>query len=158
MENCKESFLDGVVGVAVYPDQAVKLQVPFSLRQTLSVNNPTLGVSAFKASISGENGVIADNITAKAAPTVSENGIVFSHEITISVVAGVDEVRKAHKNIGAEYHHVVLTTANGQQYLCYACPGSFSFIPSATKTASDNSISLAVSLKSMSEFILITNT
>ncbi len=156
MENCKESYLEGVVGVAVYPASGVKLPVPFSLRQTISINNPTLGTSVFNATTSGDEGIIADSITAKVTPSVAENGFVFSHEITISIVAGADEVRKAHRNIGIEYHHVVLTTADGQQYLCCACPGSFSFIPTATKTATDDSISLVVSLKSMSEFILIT--
>ncbi len=155
MENCKETFLEGVVGVSVYPASEVKLPVPFSLCQTISINNPALGTSVFNVTTSGDEGIVADSITAKVTPSAAENGFVFSHEITISIVAGADEVRKAHRNIGIEYHHVVLTTADGQQYLCCACPGSFSFIPTATKNVNGDSISLVVSLKSMSEFILI---
>jgi hypothetical protein len=158
MENCKEKFLDGIIEAFVYTSDNTSFPKPFSVPQITGMTACSLKNPALRIAMTDTADAEADSISAKVTPELSGNGTVFTHEITISVTQGIENVRQAHKNIAGKDCYVVFTTSGGETYLSYTCPGSFVFKPTAISTSTDPSLSLTITLKSMSDFILITTT
>lgn len=154
-ENCKETYLEGVVDAYIYAANSVKIPVPFNVAQQQTVSGCTFGTPVLHIATSGEDDMIADSISAKVTSNIDGNGAVYTHEITVSVTQNPDLVRQAHKNLNGLYCHVVLQTSDGSRYICYACPGTFLFNPTFTMSDSSVSVSSIISLKSMSNAIKI---
>ncbi len=158
MENCKEKFLDGITEAYVYTSENTSFPTPFSVQQITGMDGCTLKTPALHIAMTDTADAEADSISAKVTPEIGGNGIVFTHEITVSVTQGIENVRQAHKNIAGKDCHVVFVTSGGETYLSYTCPGSFVFKPTTTSTNTEPSTSLTITLKSMSDFVLITTT
>ncbi len=154
--NCRESFLDGVTDAYLYKMKETQFAVPFSVPLILQMNDCVLPVPALHIATSGEEDILADNLTAKVTGEVSGNGVIFTHEISANITINNDYVREMCRNIAQEECFVVLRRQDDSLFLCYSMPGTFLFKASSSVAQSEEQRTLSFSLRSMSDFIPIT--
>lgn len=156
-ENCNEIFLESVTDVFVHPMDGSNIPIPFNVAQILSIDKCSLADSVLHIAISGDDCLIADSITAKATPSSSGSLPVYTFEISASLDVGNNKnAREADKTFRGKDFLVVLRKEDGTSYLCYTLPNTFAFQTSANVTQSDESRSITISLKALSDFIPIT--
>lgn len=157
-QNCSEYFLDGITDVYLQSTDSFGNEVPFSVPQLLSArSSASLADSLFRISTSDNaSSVYADSITAKTSVTDSGNGSYYTIEITASVTGNADELRSVGKKIGKNDYHVVLRTADGGNLLGYTLPNTFSFQSTTSITQTEETRTVSLSLKSMSDLVPLT--
>lgn len=157
-ENCKEIFLEGITDAYIYPSVNSVLPVPFAVAQILRMNNCKFGDALLHIATAEETYVVADTLSAKSTPARNGNGTVFSLEISATITEGKENVRETQRKIAIEGddYYIVLCREDGQLFLCYTLPNTFSFKANTSLSQSEEQMSLSISCKSMSDFISIT--
>lgn len=155
-QECRETFLDGVIDAYFYPMEGTSLPVPFNVGQILQINDCSFAAPVLHVATTGEDYVIADSITAKVTPEIAGNGTVYTFDISANITEGGENVREAYKNMRGNDYYVVLRKQDGSYYLCYTLPNTFVMRNTVTVSMSEEQRTMSVGLKAMSEFIPIT--
>ena len=154
--NCREIFLDGVTDAYLYKMNEVQFAVPFSVPRILQMNDCVLPAPQLHIATSGDDGLLADSLTAKVTEEKSGNGVVFTHEISAIITINNDNVRETCQNVAQDECFVVLRRQDDALLLCYTLPGTYLFKVATSATLSEEQRTLSFSLKSLSDFITIT--
>ena len=152
-DSCKELFLDGVTDIYLYQTNNLSFAIPFSVPQILSLTVDKMPSPNVHLSLADENAIIATSLSAKVSPDLNGNGIIYSYEISAVIASGIETISEIHKDIKQNDCYVVLRRDDGTLRLCYTLPNTFLFKPTESVSSSDNSTSLSVTLKAMSDFI-----
>lgn len=157
-QNCSEYFLDGITDVYLQPTDSFGNEVPFSVPLLLSAQSSASLVDSLLhiSTSNNDSSILADSITAKTSVTDNGNGSYYTIEITASVTGKADDLRSASKKIGKNDCHVVLRTADGGNLLGYTLPNTFSFQSTTSITQTEETRTVSISLKSMSDLIPLT--
>lgn len=157
-DNCKEFFLAGITDVYIYPTKSSSNPVPFSVAQILNINNCIFPDALLHIATQDGKPVVAQALTAKSTPGKMGCGSVFSLEISATITDGKENVRETQRKIAIEGddYYIVLCREDGQLFLCYTLPNTFSFKANTSLSQSEEQMSLSISCKSMSDFISIT--
>ncbi len=157
-QKCSESFLDGITDIYLCPIDSLGANIPYSVAQTLGMSSSASLAEKSVFHISTLNGdcVTAESITAKTSISEGGNGRIYTAEVTASVLSSADELRSVSKSLGRNDYHTVLRTAADTLLLGYSLPGTFSFQSTASITQTEETRSITISLKSMSDFIPFT--
>lgn len=157
-DNCKEFFLAGITDVYIYPTKSSSIPVPFSVAQILNINNCIFPDALLHIATQDGKPVVAQALTAKSTPGKMGCGSVFSLEISATITDGKENVRETQRKIAIEGddYYIVLCREDGQLFLCYTLPNTFSFKANTSLSQSEEQMSLSISCKSMSDFISIT--
>lgn len=156
-QNCSEYFLDGITDVYILSTARLGNAVPFSVPQLMGAqSSASLSESLFRISTIEDSCAYADSITAKTSVADGGNGSVYTIEITASLTGGADVLRAASKKIGKSDCHVVLRTADGANLLGYTLPNTFSFQTTTSITQTEETRTVTISLKSMSDLMPLT--
>lgn len=154
-QECRETFLDGVIDAYFYSVEGSSLSEPFNVGQILQINDCSFTDPVLHIATTGEDYVIADSITAKVTPDIAGNGTVYTFDISANITEGCENAREAYKNMRGNDYYVVLRKQDGSFYLCYTLPNTFVMKNTVTASMGDEQRSLSVGLKAMSEFIPI---
>jgi hypothetical protein len=152
-DNCKETFLSGVTDAYFYSTENTTFAVPFSVARQLQLTDCILPSPELHIATTGDDYVVADSITAKTTLDLGGNGMVYTYDISATVTIGIDNVREAFSNMDGKDYYVVLSRTNGTHKLCYTLPGTFIFKPATSTTQTDETVTVSVTLKALSDFI-----
>ena len=156
-EKCKELFLEGITDVMFYPKEECVIPVPFSMAQVLYINNCSLPTEpTLHLAMSGENFVIAENLSVKETLAKQGNGTIYTYNISANIAHGGENVREAYKTMRGKTYYVVLRKQDGSLQLCYTLPGTFAIESNITCSDTSQDRTFAASLKALSEPIPIT--
>nr|DAL54167.1 MAG TPA_asm: hypothetical protein [Caudoviricetes sp.] len=156
-DKCKELFLEGITDVMFFPKEECIIPVPFSMAQVLYINNCKLPAEpTLRLATSGENFVIAENLSVKVTLAKQGNGTIYTYNISANIAHGGENVREVYRNMRDKSYYAVLRKLDGSLLLCYTLPGTFSIGCSITCSEQSQDRSLTASLKALSEPIPIT--
>lgn len=155
-DNCRETFLEGVSDLYLYPCSASRLPIPFSVPQIQSMIDCQFAEPALHVSLNNEEYVLADKMTVKVTSNIMSLGTVYSTKITADITYGKDNVREIAPKLQAEDHYAVLRKVDGTFVLGYTLPGTFSFLSSDDMDGNSHTYNINISLQSMSDFIPVT--
>lgn len=157
-DNCREIFLEGITDAYVYPREGSQIPVPFSMAQILQINNCKFADALLHIGTTDGAEAIADILSAKTTVSAVGYGTQFALDISATITDGKENVRETQRKIAIEQQdcYAVLKREDGQFYLCYSLPGTFAFNAATTSAQTSEQVSLAISCKSMSDFIPIT--
>ncbi len=157
-DNCKEVFLEGITDVYIYSTKSSSIPVPFSVAQVLNINNCVFYDALLHIATQGGTPVVAETLTAKSTTSKTGYGTMFSLEISATITDGKENVRETQRKIAIEENdcYIVLRREDGQMYLCYTLPNTFSINATTNISQTEEQMSLTTSCKSLSDFIPIT--
>ena len=156
-EKCKELFLEGITDVMFYPKEECVIPVPFSMAQVLYIKNCSLPAEpALHLAMSGENFVIAENMSIKVTLAKQGNGTIYTYNISAKIAHGGENVSEAYKTMRGKTYYVVLRKQDGSLQLCYTLPGTFAIESNITCSDTSQDRTFAASIKALSEPIPIT--
>lgn len=157
-DNCKEIFLAGITDVYIYPTKSSSIPVPFSVAQILNINNCSFTDALLHIATQDRSLVVAETLTAKSTISKMGSQTLFSLEISATITDGKENVRETQRKIAIEEEdcYIVIRREDGQLYLCYTLPNTFSFNATTNVSQTEEQMSLTTSCKSLSDFIPIT--
>ena len=156
-EKCKELFLEGITDVMFYPKEECVIPVPSSMAQVLYIKNCSLPAEpALHLAMSGENFVIAENLSVKVTLAKQGNGTIYTYNISAKIAHGGENVSEAYKTMRGKTYYVVLRKQDGSLQLCYTLPGTFAIESNITCSDTSQDRNFAASIKALSEPIPIT--
>lgn len=157
-DNCKEFFLEGIIDVYIYPTKSSSIPVPFSVAQVLNINNCSFTDALLHIATQDGSPVVAETLTAKSTISKMGSQTMFSLEISATITDGKENVRETQRKIAIEEEdcYIVIRREDGQLYLCYTLPNTFSFNATTNVSQTEEQMSLTTSCKSLSDFIPIT--
>lgn len=157
-DNCKEFFLEEITDAYIYPTKNSSIPVPFNVAQILNINNCSFPDALLHIATRDGVPAVAETLTAKSTCSKVGSGSVFSLEISATIIEGKQNVRETQRKIAIEKdsYYIVLYREDGQVYLCYTLPNTFSFKTTTSISQNEEQMSLTISCKSMSDFIPIT--
>lgn len=157
-DNCKEFFLEGITDVYIYPTKSCSIPVPFSVAQVLNINNCSFTDALLHIATQDGSPVVAETLTAKSTISKIGSQTMFSLEISATITDGKENVRETQRKIAIEEEdcYIVIRREDGQLYLCYTLPNTFSFNATTNVSQTEEQMSLTTSCKSLSDFIPIT--
>ena len=162
-ELCQELLMQEVVRIDFMPVAALKVAVPFQIRDLTEVgvtmaNNDALTDAKLKAAsllslnMAGDATVDAE-MQEGAKHSVAEKrelmGTVRTHTLQIPIESGFDAIRTKEAALQTADFHVVLTTYGGERYLVYAVPNTSQFAVDE-QTAQNTTMSIKATVVSMS--------
>lgn len=155
-QECREFFLDGITDVFLYPVGSSTISIPFSVAQILKINDcdfkdPLIHITTYE-----ENNVIADSITAKTTLSQSGNGTIYTIEINVNLIDGKEQVANICKSLDKNDFYVVLRKVDGAFLLAYTLPNTFLFQSTVSLSQTDETRTITITTKSMSDLIPIT--
>lgn len=135
IQNCSEQILEDVVRVDLVKASLCDLPIPFNIKVqemagTKVVDGQTvdrIGAASLSLAYSvqdGDDGEIDSTPVLKQSEKRQTAGIVVTHDLQVPVTAGFQATRTAVAEMQEEDFHVVLTTGEGERYLCYALPNT----------------------------------
>lgn len=155
-DNCKEFFLDGVTDIYLYQNSKLSFTIPFNVPQILQLSVSNMPSPDAHFSLAAVDALIATSLSAKVSPELSGNGIVYSYEISATIVSGLDTIIEIQKDFQQNDYYVVLRMNDESLRLCYTMPNTFLFKPVENVSSSESSTTLTITLKAMSDFIKLT--
>lgn len=156
-EKCKELFLEGITDVMFYQKEECVIPVPFNMAQVLYINNCSLPAEpTLHIAMSGENFVIAENLSVKMTLAKQGNGTIYTYNISANIAHGGENVREAYKTMRGKTYYVVLRKQDNSLQLCYTLPGTFAIESNITCSDTSQDRTFSASLKALSEPIPIT--
>lgn len=155
-DDCREHFLDGITDAYLYDNENSFLPKPFSMAQILRMDGCQFSESVLHITVSGESFIIADTITVKSSSEAAKNGTVYTFSLSANISDGKENMREINKKLHRKDYLLVLRKVDGSLHLCYTLPNTFSFKTTSNVSQSDLQCSIAINLKSTSDFIPIT--
>lgn len=158
-DKCKEFYLDGVTDAYVYPAEKCVVPVPFNVAQILSLNNCRFDGLLLRIDTAGNSDATAEKLTAKSSSAKIGNNTVFSFEISATGIEEVENLYEIQKKISLDNKncYVVLKKKNGNLFLCYSLPGTFSFRLNTELAQDSEKGTLTITTSALSNFIPIKN-
>ena len=154
---CKELFLEGITDVMFYKKEECVIPVPFSMAQVLYIKNCSLPAEpALHLAMSGENFVIAENLSVKVTLAKQGNGTIYTYNISANVANGGANVVEAYRNMRDKEYIVVLRKTDGSLHLCYTLPNTFGMGSSTDNSQAELARTFTSTTQAMSEPIPIT--
>lgn len=165
-ELCREIFEDDVIRVDLIPADETVIPVPFAVPAISQLRghypNPSVLPSGYidfgqaLLTVAINNGDDVDAIvksgTHKATVGREPGGVVHTHVAQLNIQHGFQNVRNKAQQLQEEDFHILLTTADGTQYLAYALPNSCQM--AIEEGAGDGlAITVKATLKSLSTLI-----
>ena len=132
--------------------------MPFSVAQVLNINNCSFTDALLHIATQDGSPVVAETLTAKSTISKIGSQTMFSLEISATITDGKENVRETQRKIAIEEEdcYIVIRREDGQLYLCYTLPNTFSFNATTNVSQTEEQMSLTTSCKSLSDFIPIT--
>ena len=156
-DKCRELFLEGITDVMFFPKEECVIPVPFSMAQVLYINNCKLPAEpTLRLATSGENFVIAENLSVKVTLAKQGNGTIYTYNISVNIANGGENVREVYRNMRDKLYYVVLRKLDGLLLLCYTLPGTFFLGGTLTCSQSEQAREFTAALQALSEPIPIT--
>ena len=156
MDNCKEIFLEEIVGIDVHPVKDCTFPIPCNIPNITSMSGCILSEATLR--LGHEDGMVPaveGSMTAKCTPARQAPGVVSTIEVSANVEEDTDIIRDLYNKVCLSDHYVVLHLRDGGLRLCYTLPNTWSF-QSPVQIQGGQTRSVSISLKAMSEFIPIT--
>ena len=154
---CKELFLEGITDVMFYPREECVIPVPFNMAQVLYIKNCSLPAEpTLHLAMSGENFVIAENLSVKVTLAKQGNGTIYTYNISANIAHGGENVREAYKTMRGKTYYVVLRKQDGSLHLCYTLPNTFGIGGSTDNSQAELARTFTATTQAMSEPIPIT--
>jgi len=168
IQNCNEQFLDDVIRIDIVPASRCDIAVPFQEPVTETAGTKTVGndvvdrigqpaltvAYTIDADEEAEGQAENDELASLSQDDKYEAaGVVVTHTLKVPVIAGFESVRTSVNALHGTDFHIVLHTADGSRYLCYALPGSCNIRLQESGTLT--SMTVNATLQSMSHVILL---
>ncbi len=160
-ELCKELFAEGITDVYLYPLGGCKLPAPFSVAGLTKMSNcefPNCALRFATAEYAETEtaAVGCSSITAKSTSDVGGNGTVYALEVAAAVASDYDSAREALNAVAGQDCCIVLRTAGDTLMLGYTLPNTFMVKPASSITQSEQTPTITITAKAMSDFVPIT--
>ena len=154
---CKELFLEGITDVMFYPREECVIPVPFNMAQVLYINNCSLPAEpTLHLAMSGENFVIAENLSIKVTLAKQGNGTIYTYNISANVANGGENVVEAYRIMRDKEYLVVLRKTDGSLHLCHTLPNTFGIGSNTDNSQAELARTFTATTQALSEPIPIT--
>lgn len=166
IQNCAEQILNDVVRIDFVPASRCDMEVPFqvsgitSMSGTKTVSGQTVSrigtpvLSLAYTSQEGDEGEIERAPTLKQTEKRMTAGIVVNYDLQVPLSAGFQDVRIAVNSLQDKDFHMVFTTQEGTQYICYTVPEASGI--ALEEQGIDSDTTVKVTAQSMNHVILLT--
>lgn len=158
-KNCRESRLDDIVRIDIYPASQCSIPVPPNITiQSLVENNFFSGTPALSVALSvadDNEAELSDNPNLKVTTARQQAGTVYKHDLQIPMKNGKTLAERAVDALQGHDFHCVYTHADGTRDLSYALPNS-STTDLDEQLSANSSVLLKVKVLSMSHPITLT--
>lgn len=151
---CRESFLDDIVKVELFPSSECSIPIPFGVALT-EIIGATFNVPAISVDLSGDK-----DAQAQEAPTLkitngrSLSGHIYTHDLQVAVNGGYAAANDVVRKLQGVDFHIVYTLADETRWLSYSLPNT-SLCDIDDTHAATRACMLKVKLQSMSNLIAL---
>lgn len=157
--NCRESRLDDIVRIDIYPASQCSIPVPPTISiQSLVENNFFSGTPALSVALSVSEeteGEMTDSPTLKVSTGRQQAGTVYKHDLQIPLKNDKTLAERAVDALQGHDFHCVYTHADGARDMSYALPNA-STIDIDEQLSSNSSVIVKVKVASMSHPVILT--
>lgn len=149
---CRESFLEDIVKVELFPVSECSIPIPFGVPLT-EIVGATFNIPAISIDLPGENDVQAQEVpTLKITNGRSLSGHIYTHDLQVAVSGGYSVANAVVRKLQGLDFHILYTLADETRWLSYSLPNT-SLCDIDDTHAATRACMLKIKLQSMSNLI-----
>ncbi len=156
--SCLENHISDIVRMEIYLDRQCTFPIPFNVSsKSMALAEGALSgtpVAAFSLSPDDGEFVMADYPTVKVSDTRQSAGVVYEHDIQLSVTLRRAEVVNALEPLYLQDFHVVFTRDDNTKWLSRSLPNT-SVCNTENMESSSSSLAIKIKLYSLSALIAL---